>query len=171
MLHQPHWRSRFRTLSFGVAQRAPTPTHSTDLGLNPKSYKKMPHLSIEAYSAFDHLLVLNPLKQKPFNHITNFTSSLELFIRVRVNKVWLNNNNIMLTTPVFFVILFILFWLVRWLGRVQVIITNTPRGSKLSPTVRGPPSSGSCDPSEWIQETSELTVTFIYCFLSNPALQ
>jgi hypothetical protein len=87
MLHQPHWRSRFRILSLGVAQRAPTPTHSTDLGLNPKSYKKMPHLSIEAHSASDHLIVLNPIKQVFFNRIPNFTTSLELFIRARVNKV------------------------------------------------------------------------------------
>ncbi len=39
-------------LSLGVAQRAPTPTLPTDLGLNPKSYKKMPHLSNAAHSAF-----------------------------------------------------------------------------------------------------------------------
>ncbi len=147
MLPRPHWRSRFRTLSFGVVQRAPTPTHSTDLGLNPKSYKRMPNLGNESHSTSDHLSCFKPSKTI-FSIIvrTLLLHPNYLFVLV-LNKVWLNKI-IMLTTPVFFVILFILFWLVRWLGRVQVTITNTPRGSKLSPTVRGPPSSGSCDPSE-----------------------
>ncbi len=53
--------------------------------------------------------------------------------------------------PVFCVILFILFWLIRWLGRIQVIIIDTPRGSKLSPTVRGPPSQGYCESTDIIR--------------------
>jgi hypothetical protein len=87
MLHQPHWRSRFRTLSFGVAQRAPTPTHSTDLGLNPKSYKKMPHLSIEAHLAFEHLLVLDFIKQNLSIVLQTLLLHLNYLFVFCVNKV------------------------------------------------------------------------------------
>ncbi len=143
MLPPPHWWSQFWILSLGLAQRASTPTLSTDLGLNPKNYKKMPHLGNWAHLAF-HLHSCLRLLSIIFQTLLFHPNYLFVFVLI---KVWLNKND-MLTTPVFFVILFILFWLVRWLGRVQVTIINTPRGSKLSPTVRGPPSLGSCDSSD-----------------------
>ncbi len=53
--------------------------------------------------------------------------------------------------PVFCVILFILFWLIRWLGQIQVTTIDTPRGPKLSLTVWGPLSQGYCESTEKIR--------------------